>query len=517
MDADLPDRDRTRVTTLVELIVRAGRVFRERTALVCGERALSFGEVEALSARVANALARRGVRPGDRVTLYAPNSPEWVATYYGILRLGAVVNPVNAMITPDELRYALTDCGAVALFATSDKLAPLVTDPTVTSLRAVVALDVPAPAAGVLSFAELVDGESAVHAPVSVQPDATSTICYTSGTTGRPKGAVHTHHGVVVNTAMTALMHGRTAVDICVSALPCPHVYGNVVLNGTFLTGMTLVLHARFDEYAVLDSIRRHRATMFEGVPAMYLLMLNHPALEDADLTSLRLCTVGGQTMPEPKMRQVESRFGCPLIELWGMTEIAGLGTTFPHYGPTQHGSIGVPMPGYEVRIVATDDPNQALGVDEPGELMVRGPSVMQGYFGNEDATRATLRTDGWLHTGDIARRDSRGFLYVVDRKKDMILTAGYNVYPAEIERVLAEHPGIALAAVGAISDEIKGELPKAYVVPRTGATLEADEVLAFCRQRLAAYKVPRAVAFVADLPRTSSGKVMRRRLAELD
>jgi long-chain acyl-CoA synthetase len=249
----------------------------------------------------------------------------------------------------------------------------------------------------------------------------------------------------------------------------------------------------------------------------MYMLLLNHPALAGADLGSLRLCTVGGQTMPVAKMREVEARFGCPLVELWGMTEIAGLGTTFPHYGPLKHGSIGVPMPGFEARIVDATDGSRTLGVDEPGELMIRGPSVMHGYFGNDDATRATLEPDGWLHTGDVARRDADGYLYIVDRKKDMILTAGYNVYPAEIERVLAEHPGIALAAVGAIPDDVKGELPKAYVVPKSGATLDPDEVISFCRARLAAYKVPRAVSFVADLPRTSSGKVMRRRLTELD
>jgi long-chain acyl-CoA synthetase len=320
-----------------------------------------------------------------------------------------------------------------------------------------------------------------------------------------------------MNATLTALMHGRRAGDIVVSALPCPHVYGNVVMNSAFLVGMTLVLHARFDEAAVLDSIARHRATLFEGVPAMYMFLLNHPALPGADLSSLRLCTVGGQTMPLPRMQEVERRFGCPLIELWGMTELAGLGTTFSHFGPVRHGSIGVPLPYLEARVVDVADPRRVLGPDQPGELQLRGPVVMQGYFGDEAATRETIDADGWLRTGDIARRDSDGFLYVVDRRKDMILTAGYNVYPAEIERVLAEHPAVAICAVGAIPDEVKGELPKAYVVLRAGVTASAEELVAFCRERLAAYKVPRAIAFVADLPRTSSGKVMRRRLAELD
>jgi long-chain acyl-CoA synthetase len=328
---------------------------------------------------------------------------------------------------------------------------------------------------------------------------------------------MHSHTNVLLNAKLTALMHGRTSKDIVVSALPCPHVYGNVVMNAGLLAGATLVLHPRFEEQAVLESIARYHATMFEGVPAMYLFLLNHPALAEADLSSLRLCTVGGQTMPVPKMRAVEQRFGCPLIELWGMTELAGLGTTFSHLGPIKHGSIGVPLPSLEAKIVDVVDASRTLGVDEPGELMLRGPVVMQGYFNNEVATHETIEPDGWLHTGDIAKRDADGLIYVLDRKKDVILTGGYNVYPAEIERVLAEHPDVAVAAVGAVPDEIKGELPRAYIVLRAGAPADEHALLAFCRIRLAAYKMPRSVRFVGDLPRTSSGKIMRRRLHELD
>jgi long-chain acyl-CoA synthetase len=275
-------------------------------------------------------------------------------------------------------------------------------------------------------------------------------------------------------------------------------------MNGAIQTGMTLVLHPLFEEKAILESVQEHRATLFEGVPTMYMFLLNHPDLDSYDLSSLRCCTVGGQTMPVAKMVEVERRFGCPLIELWGMTELAGLGTTFASSGPVKHGSIGVALPYLQARIADTEDASRTLQTGEIGELMIKGGVVMQGYYGNERATRETIESDGWLHTGDVASMDEEGCISIVDRKKDMILTAGYNIYPAELERVLAP-------------DEEKGELAKAYIVPKTNATPSAEEIIRFSRKQLAAYKVPRAVQFVNDLPRTSTGKVMRRELRTLD
>jgi long-chain acyl-CoA synthetase len=266
----------------------------------------------------------------------------------------------------------------------------------------------------------------------------------------------------------------------------------------------------------ILESIQENRATMFEGVPTMYLYMLNAPQLRSFDLSSLTRCTVGGQTMPEIKMRQVEEAFGCPLIELWGMTELGGLGTTHSVYGPSRPGSIGVALPHLEARIAAPDEPGRVLPFGEVGELQMRGPMTMRGYLGRPEATAHALDADGWLHTGDLARMDADGYLYVVDRLKDMIITAGFNIYPAELERVIAEHPDVAMAAVGSIPDEHKGELAKAYIVLRQGALPDAAALERHCRERLAAYKVPRAFQFVDDLPKTSSGKILRRKLREI-
>jgi long-chain acyl-CoA synthetase len=283
------------------------------------------------------------------------------------------------------------------------------------------------------------------------------------------------------------------------------------------LYGLTLVHHPRFDAAEVLSSIQAHRATMFEGVPTMYMYMLAHPDFGKFDLSSLTRCTVGGQTMPKAKMEDVERRFGCPLIELWGMTELAGLGTTFPSNGPHKLGSIGIALPHVQARIADVVDAGKTMAAGEVGELMIKGPIVMQGYYGNEKATREAIEPDGWLHSGDLATMDEEGAIFIVDRRKDMINSAGFKVFPAEIERVVAAHPSVALVAVGSQPDEMKGEIAKAYVVLNPGAVPDAEGILALCREQLAAYKVPRAVQFVPDLPKTSTGKIMRRQLKTLD
>ena len=495
----------------------AAKRYGKKTALICPERTLSFDELEALTNRCANALVRLGVKTGDRVTLYSGNCWEWVVSYYGALKTGAVINPINVMLTSGEVEFVANDCGASVVIASHEKALSIEGVKAKSTVKEVIAFGEEALPDGMLSFNEILGTSSDAFEMVDIDPESLSTICYTSGTTGHPKGACLSHKSIMLNVAMTALMHQRSDRDTVVTALPCPHVYGNVVMSGAISNGMTLVLHPAFEEKAILQSIQDHKATLFEGVPTMYMFLLNHPELNNYDLSSLRCCTVGGQTMPKPKMEEVEDRFGCPLIELWGMTEIGGLGTTFASNGPIKHGSIGVALPYIEARIADTEDAQKTLPVGEVGELMIKGGIVMQGYYGNEQATGETIEPDGWLHTGDVASMDEDGCVFIVDRKKDMILTAGFNVYPAEIERVLAGHPDVALVAVGSIPDEEKGELAKAYIVPKNSAQPTEDDVIAYCREHLAAYKVPRAVLFVDDLPKTSTGKVMRRELSTLD
>lgn len=501
---------------LGQVMAAGAERYGERVALVFHEEEFTYRRLEELTARLANALADLGIGKDDRVTLYSQNSWEWIVSYYAVLRLGAIINPINVMLTPEEVVYVTQDCGAKALLASVDKGTPLISRLGETLLDHIVLFgdDVPA---GATSFDTLIADASPEFADVDIDPMSTSTIGYTSGTSGHPKGAMLTHRAIVLNSAMTANMHARTGDDICYTALPCAHVYGNVVMNGCFFEGGKLVMNDRFDPVDTMQLIEHHKATIFDGVPTMYMVMLADPKFDDFDLSSLRLCAVGGQTMPEPKMREVEERFSCPLIELWGMTELGGLGTTFPAYGPRKHGSIGIQIPYAECRIAHVDDAAITMPPNEVGELMVRGPIVMQGYFGNEEKTAETIEPDGWLHTGDLGRMDEDGCVFIVDRKKDMILTAGYNVYPAEIERVVAGHPAVALVAVGSVEDELKGELAKAYVVLKSGATATEEEIVEFCRGALAAYKIPRLVQFVDDVPKTSTGKIMRRMLKTLD
>ena len=511
--------------TLGEVLPTAADQFGDKTALIAGDRQFGFTELNELSNRLANGLRSIGVETGDRVTLYAPNSWEWVVSYHAIHKLGAVANPINAMLTSEEVGFVVKDCGAKVLIASRERGEPVLArregteagDGGESTLREVVLIGGGAPPAGARAFDDLLAAGRADIQVARVPSDSLSTICYTSGTTGHPKGAMHSHRNVIVNAAMTAIMHVRTREDTVVTALPCPHVYGNVVLNASLLFGMTLVLLPSFDPAEVMEAIEEHRATLFEGVPTMFMYMLAHPDFDHFDLSSLTRCTVGGQTMPVAKMEEFERRAGCPLIELWGMTEIAGLGTTTPLYGKNRHGSIGVQLPHVECRIADLQDASKTVPTDEVGEIMVRGPIVMQGYYGNEAATRATIEPDGWLHSGDLARQDEDGYVWVVDRRKDMILTAGYNVYPAELERVIAMHPAVALVAVGPQPDAMKGEIAKAYVVLKPGETTDEESIVTHCRAHLAAYKVPRQVQFVDDVPKTSTGKIMRRELKTLD
>jgi len=505
------------INSIGQIPAEAARRYGDRAALLVLDRELTFNELEALTNLCANALVALGVQPGDRATLYSGNCWEWVVSYYGALKVGAVINPINVMLTPGEVAFVANDCGASIVIASHEKALSIAGVKEKSGVRELIAFGDEAMPEGMLSFNEILAASDVAFEVADIDPDSLSTIGYTSGTTGHPKGACLSHRNILLNVAMTALMHQRSDRDTVVTALPCPHVYGNVIMSCAIQNGSTLVLHPAFEEATILQSIQDHKATRFEGVPTMYMFLLNHPQLVDYDLSSLCCCTVGGQTMPKPKMEEVEARFGCPLIEVWGMTELGGLGTTFAANGPIKKGSIGVPIPYVQARIADTEDAGKTLPPGEVGELMIKGGIVMQGYYGNEQATRESIEPDGWLHTGDVASMDEDGCIFIVDRKKDMILTAGFNVYPAEIERVAAGHPDVALVAVGSIPDEAKGELAKAYIVPKTGATPDADDIIAYCREHLAAYKVPRAVQFVDDLPKTSTGKVMRRELKTLD
>lgn len=491
-------------SALGSMLETAATRFGDKPIVVAADRTLTFTELNRYSTRFAHHLRERGIVSGDRVTLWVENGWRWMVAYYAILKLGAVVNPCNILLTEDEIGFIVGDCGAKIVIAARSK-APALANAVPADVIADDAID---------AFASVSDSTIPAALVPWADRESPSTIGYTSGTTGHPKGAVLSHGTILLNTAMTALMHGRSSSDCVVSALPCTHVYGNVVMNAAVMSGMTLVLLPRFDEREVLEAIQTNHATLLDGVPTMYMRLLTFSDLDRYDVSTLRACTVGGQTMPVSKMEETESKLGCPLLELWGMTELGGLGTTHPHNGPRRLGSIGIPLPFTEVKVVQQDDANATVGVDQVGEMMVRGPLVMQGYYGNDTATRSTIRSDGWLHTGDLVRRDVDGYLYVVDRAKEVIISGGYNIYPAELERVIASHPSVAMVAVAAMHDDVKGQVPKAFIVPKTGMHCTAQEIIDHCRPHLAKYKLPRDIALLDDLPKTSTGKILRRMLA---
>ena len=490
---------------VADLAHDAARKWGAKEAVVFpGIRTLSFDDVDALAGRFAGGLSTLGVAAGERVVLHLPNSWQWIVAYHAIARLGAVVVPANILLSAVEVDYLTTSSGARAVLVPTGGFAFAGARPEI-----VIASTDPV---ACVAFDTLLEG--AWRAPADVASDDLFTIGYTSGTTGKPKGAELTHGNVFSSTSLTATIHVRTAGDRIYSALPFPHVYGNVVMNACFLTGATLVAPARFEPGEALNAVAAERITLFEGVPTMYYQMLAHPRIADADLTSLTRCTVGGQTMPLSKIAAAAARFGCPMLELWGMTEVAGPATSHSPYWPPRHGSIGLPFPGVEFRVVDLVDPTLDIPAGEAGELLVRGPMVTRGYWKNPDATAAAI-SGGWLATGDVGRVTPDGYVWIVDRKKDLILTAGYNVYPAELEQVIAMYPGVSMVAVVGVPDEEKGELAHAYVVLHRNAEVDEAGLLAHCRRQLAAYKIPRRLWFVDDLPKTSTGKIMRRALRD--
>ena len=504
------------VATIGEILPEAARRFGDKTSEVVEDEAFSFSELDTRSNSVANGLISVGVLPGDRVTLYGPNCWEWIVAYYAIVKTGAVVNPISSMLTAEEVRYVVKDSGARVVLTSPEKGLPLLPLVDIQELAHVVLWGQGTPA-GATSFTEWVNEADRTFAHVHREPTDLAAICYTSGTTGHPKGAMQSNRALLSAGVGTVLMGARGPGDRVINSLPLAHVYGSCVLNAAMLAGSMLISVPRFNEVAVLTAIAAHRATLMDGVPTAYYYLLAHPEFDSADLSSLTRCWVGGQTLPAAKAMEFTERTGCPIHEVWGMTELAGAASANPVVGPNKAGTIGIAYPGNSMRVVDIEDSGVVLGPGERGELMFRGPLVMDGYYGNAAATQASIEPDGWLHSGDIATMDEDGYFTIVDRKTDMILTAGYNVYPAEVERVLCMHPAVALAAVTGVPDEFKGELAKAYVVLKPGASATPDDLVAHCREHLAAYKIPRAVQFVNEVPITASGKIMRRLLADYD
>jgi len=493
---------------LSHLLTDAAARHPERPALKLDDSVVTYAELHEGASRVAGLLKRRGVQPGDRVGVMLPNVPYFGVVYYGVLRAGGVVVPMNVLLKSREVQFYLSDPGARHIFAWHEFAQPAREGAEAAGAEAIIV----EPG----KFEQLL-----AEAPQSPQdaerdPSDTAVILYTSGTTGTPKGAELTHSNMLNNCRYGGTELVRVAEeDVILGALPLFHSFGQTCcMNNAVRAGACLTMIPRFDPDKALEIIERDRVTLFEGVPTMYHAMLHHPERERHDVSSLRTCVSGGSAMPAEVMRGFEKAFGAVVLEGYGLSETSPV-ASFNHLDREHKpGSIGTPIEGVEMKVV--DDEDNELAPGEVGEIVIRGHNVMKGYWNRPDATAEVMR-GGWLHTGDMAQVDDDGYFFIVDRKKDMILRGGYNVYPREIEEVLYEHPAVLEAAVLGVPDAAMGEEVAAAVVLKPDADAGAQDIRSFVKDRVAAYKYPRHIWFADELPKGPTGKVLKREISVPD
>jgi long-chain acyl-CoA synthetase len=512
--------------SLYELFSRAVEEHRGKTVLSFYDTTFEFGRLQALVEKMAASLAASGVEKGDRVALMLPNCPQYVISFFAIVRLGAIVTQINPMYVEREIEHILNDSGAETIVVYADaheRVKAVLPD---TNLKTIVVVDFVGEQeglnAGHRSFGDFLATDAEPAPEVEIDPaEDVAALQYTGGTTGVSKGAMLTHRNLVANVQQTIDVFVRDPAQFtgrkCVGALPFFHIYGLtcVMLFGVRL-GIAQVLLPRFEVQEALAVFENDRPTMFSGVPTMYMALLASGVdLRKHHLHDVQIFNSGGSALPVNLKRSFEEQVGKPLFEGYGLSEASPVTHNNPPFlGQGREGSIGIPIPSTEARVVDVETGKTEMPIGESGELIIKGPQVMKGYLNMPQETAETKR-DGWLYTGDVAKMDESGYFYIVDRKKDMIVASGYNVYPREIEEVLFEHPDVAEAVAIGVADEYRGEAVKAFVVRRSGASTTEEEVLAFCKERLAAYKTPKAVEFREELPKSVVGKLLRRVLVD--
>jgi long-chain acyl-CoA synthetase len=490
--------------SLAQLLTETAARHGERPALKLDDTLVNYAVLNEGATRIAGLLKEKGLQPGDRVGIMLPNVPYFGVVYYGVLRAGGVIVPMNVLLKAREVEFYLADSGAGHLFAWHDFGEAARGGAEAAGAEAI--LVKPG------EFEQLVMAAPRAEADEPRTRDDTAVILYTSGTTGTPKGAELTHANLVTNCVVGARdLAGITEDDVILGALPLFHSFGQTCcLNGAVSAGACLTLIPRFDPAKALEIIARDRVTLFDGVPTMYHAMLSHPDREGADVSTLRMCVSGGSAMPGEVMREFERAFGCVILEGYGLSETSPVASFNHPDRERKPGSIGTPIAGVEMQVVDDDDNEVPQG--EVGEIVIRGHNVMKGYWNRPDATAEVMK-GGWFHTGDMATMDADGYFFIVDRKKEMIIRGGYNVYPREIEEVLYEHPAVSEAAVVGVADEALGEEVGAAIVLRSGRRADADEIRSFVKERVAAYKYPRRIWFADELPKGPTGKILKREI----
>jgi long-chain acyl-CoA synthetase len=504
---------------LAVLLEESAKARPEKPALVIGGREVAYSGLRDRARSFAAALDSMGVGPGDKVAIMIPNVPQFVVAYYGILETGAAVVPLNVLLRGQEITYHLDDSDAKILVAWEGFLGEARagfegSGGTCEHLVVVESPDGSGATGGEKSFEALLREHPPEFDTYQTMPDDTAVVIYTSGTTGRPKGAELTHANMFMNAMCNAdKLLAMDEDDVTIAVLPLFHIFGQTcVMNATIYRGGTMALVPRFEPEAALKTIQGAGVTVFSGVPTMYQYLLRYPELDKYDISSLRVGVSGGASMPVEVMKAVEERFGIVILEGYGLSETSPTATFNRSVEERKVGSIGLPIWGTEAKVVDADDREVPPG--ERGELALRGHHIMKGYLKKPEATAEAMK-NGWFHTGDIATMDEDGYFYIVDRVKDMIIRGGYNVYPREVEEVLYGHPGVAEVAVIGVPHEELGEEVAAVVAMKEGESATEEEMISFAKDRVAAYKYPRRVTFVDELPKTATGKILKRELTK--
>jgi long-chain acyl-CoA synthetase len=518
------------VLNLAILLEDSARKHPDRDAVVLGETRLDYRSVDAAANQVANLLVSRGIGRGDKVALSCPNLPYFPIVYYGILKAGAVVVPLNVLLKGREVAYHLEDSDAKAYFCFEgtpdlpmgkEGWAGFGETSGCEHFFLITAVPGPdSPIEGVDTFATALTGQAPSFETAVTDPDDTAVILYTSGTTGQPKGAELSHDNLVLNALTCNRLFESSAIspDRHLVTLPLFHSFGSTVqMNAGFSVGATLVLLPRFDPQQAVALLQKEGISFFAGVPTMYWGLLG-ALTEDVDVdkiaASMRVAVSGGASLPVEIIKQFQDQFHVQILEGYGLSETSPVATFSDPERDPRPGSIGVPIWGVELKLIdKTWNTVEGHGEDKIGEIAIRGHNIMKGYYDRPEATEEAIR-DGWFRTGDLARRDEDGFYYIVDRAKDMIIRGGFNVYPREVEEVLMTHPEVSLAAVIGVPDQAHGEEVKAYIIRAEGATINEHELVEWAKQQMAAYKYPRIVQFVEGLPMTATGKILKRELS---
>jgi long-chain acyl-CoA synthetase len=492
------------------MLEETARQYGGKAAVVYGDRRLSYAELDEASNKVANALSEIGVGKGDRVAMLLPNSPEFVVIYFGIVKIGGIAVPLNIRYKVDELASLFNDSQPKVLVAESPSLELLVfVLPRFQYIEHVIDLG-DKDTGQFISYHQIMTTSSAGRVKIEPEPEDTALIAYTSSPTVNPRGVVLTHHNLVTEAAISGYGFQQTDKDITIIfALPMHHMFGLVgILLTAIYKGSTLVIVPGLSIKGVTEVIERERGTIFMGVPYVYALMINTAEKDGIknDLSSLRLCGSAGAPLPTGIMKRFKQQFGLDIIDFWGLTEAVCHITCPPVDGSGRFGSVGKALPGWEIKIV--DDNGRELPANHPGEIMAKGP-IMKGYYNNPQATAEVIK-DGWLCTGDIGRIDEDGYLFILGRKKDMIIRKGENIYPSDIEAVLSSHPKVAEVAVVGIPDEMRGEIVRACISLKAGEVATEEEMRHFCREHMADYKLPKQIIFLDSLPKTATGRIRK-------